>query len=433
MTEIVKWSPIACLPHMKLTPSGLLDLDTPDGEIEVITRANAELRIAKAIPVMKPPGLNSSHTIQASQEYEDRDPNLICTITTHRLVFLQNDLKEKTRSQRYGKCIHLSMVINAGLSGKGLTFKSPKLVLNTYAYGEVVIAFDKSSKGHADRDDMHSALERSIARRAWEDSTRVEQTKKVISSKGSIDNKVGVGAILAKNKARHDEAKRASNDAFSGDVEDLMAEARGLAEIINKYVATLDKKRRKEQGTAVQRDEDEDKLTDMLQNMGMTSAVTRATAGSNKLYYHQLARQLADFMMVGNRLSHAGGMITLTDVYCLFNRARGSNLISPDDLLYVSDLLKDLDLGMTKRSFPSGVIVIQSDEYDDEIVSAELKAAAEKTWADNKSGITALDASKSLKIPAILALEQLQSAESLGLLCRDVTLEGVRFFSNIYF
>jgi ESCRT-II complex subunit VPS36 len=43
--------------------------------------------------------------------------------------------------------------------------------------------------------------------------------------------------------------------------------------------------------------------------------------------------QLADFLR--GPLERAGGMMTLPDVYCLFNRARGTELVSPDDLLQV--------------------------------------------------------------------------------------------------
>lgn len=44
--------------------------------------------------------------------------------------------------------------------------------------------------------------------------------------------------------------------------------------------------------------------------------------------------QLADFL--APRVESAGGMMALPDVYCLFNRARGTELISPDDLMQVS-------------------------------------------------------------------------------------------------
>jgi hypothetical protein len=40
------------------------------------------------------------------------------------------------------------------------------------------------------------------------------------------------------------------------------------------------------------------------------------------------------------KLKSAGGVMTLTDVYCLFNRARGTNLISPDDILTAASLFR---------------------------------------------------------------------------------------------
>ena len=49
------------------------------------------------------------------------------------------------------------------------------------------------------------------------------------------------------------------------------------------------------------------------------------------------ALQLADFLAL--RIDKAGGMMPLPDVYCLFNRARGAELISPDDLLTAAKLL----------------------------------------------------------------------------------------------
>ena len=47
-------------------------------------------------------------------------------------------------------------------------------------------------------------------------------------------------------------------------------------------------------------------------------------------------------------------------------------------------------------------------------------------------GVTALEAGRVLKISPILANEQLLSAERSGYLCRDVTVEGTRFFRNLF-
>ena len=47
--------------------------------------------------------------------------------------------------------------------------------------------------------------------------------------------------------------------------------------------------------------------------------------------FRDLPAQLADFLRPV--MERAGGMMPLPDVYCLFNRARGTELVSPDDLL----------------------------------------------------------------------------------------------------
>jgi ESCRT-II complex subunit VPS36 len=109
-----------------------------------------------------------------------------------------------------------------------------------------------------------------------------------------------------------------------------MTEARDLVLVINKYVATLENKKKLEgsnNGQVVVINEEEERLSEMLSHMGMMSAITKKSSGS--LYHQQLARQLADFLIQSNIIIKQGGMITLADVYCLFNRARGTNLITP--------------------------------------------------------------------------------------------------------
>lgn len=60
-----------------------------------------------------------------------------------------------------------------------------------------------------------------------------------------------------------------------------------------------------------------------------TDPVTKQTAGSS--YHVLLARQLADFLL--KVLATSAGMIMLIDVYCMFNRARSTELVSPDDVI----------------------------------------------------------------------------------------------------
>lgn len=61
-------------------------------------------------------------------------------------------------------------------------------------------------------------------------------------------------------------------------------------------------------------------------------------------------------------------MMTLTDVYCRVNRARGLELLSPEDLLHASRQLGPLGLPIVLRSFDSGVMVLQIRSHDDNAV-----------------------------------------------------------------
>lgn len=65
-------------------------------------------------------------------------------------------------------------------------------------------------------------------------------------------------------------------------------------------------------------------------------------------------------------------MMTLTDVYCRVNRARGLELLSPEDLLHASRQLAPLDLPIILRSFDSGVMVLQVRSHDDNAVADRI-------------------------------------------------------------
>lgn len=386
------WSPVQSLPQATLTPSGLLVLDVEDGEVELIRRESVELRFEGTEPLPNP-GMGGL--------WIDRNINLCAVLTTHRVFFTNNDPKGAW-------FLHHSNIHAVGTAGG--YFQSPKSVVSTYALGDLLLCF-RGAQPAKDRDDFNRLLQKTLDRQAWQSKEKMETKHR--ASDQIASRKVGVDAILAKNALRHKEAAILTDSAFEGDAENLLREAGELVKIITKYVATLE--------SSGEGNPDEAHLTDMLSNMGMTSALSKSDMRGNN-FYQILARQLADFMLP--KLTSAGGVMTLTDVYCLFNRARGTNLISPDDMLTAASLLGELKLGMSLRSFPSGVKVIQQDAFDDVTMAEKLKQLS------LTKPLTALHVSRDLHIPSVLAQEQLLAAERLGYLCRDVTLETTRFYPN---
>jgi ESCRT-II complex subunit VPS36 len=70
--------------------------------------------------------------------------------------------------------------------------------------------------------------------------------------------------------------------------------------------------------------------------------------------------------------------------------------------------------------------ILQADEHDEAAVAQRLLQAAQE------SPLMVGSCAAALKVSLVLAQEHLNAAEQLGLLCRDETLEGVRFYPNLF-
>ncbi len=68
-----------------------------------------------------------------------------------------------------------------------------------------------------------------------------------------------------------------------------------------------------------------------LLSLGISDPVTRETHGSGQAYYRELSKEIC--RVLEKPVQDAGGMMTLTDAFCRLNRARGLELVSPEDLL----------------------------------------------------------------------------------------------------
>lgn len=111
-------------------------------------------------------------------------------------------------------------------------------------------------------------------------------------------------------------------------------------------------------------------------------------------------------------LERSGGMLALTDVYCLYNRARVTELISPEDLLEAAKLLAPLGMGMRLRAFASGLQVVQLDSFSDAATGSRIAellggAAAAAAHPSEARYITALQLAAKWKIPLQIAQQQL--------------------------
>ena len=405
-----------------------------------------------------------------ANKWNDRDANLTVAVTTHRIVLQSSNSVKETETRFLHHCAIKREAVKPD-GGNWTTNRSYKIYVETYTHGSFHFIF---RNGQKDRDVFLDNLTKALTRKQWEETYRQQQQNPSGTGKsGPSDTRrrVGVEAILERNKNRHDRAakltqeafgkgtKKQSKDARAREVEVLFREAKELTGIIHKYVATLEKN--KDNGDDGE-GEDTTQLTSMLQGMGMITALTKESASSSS-FHEMLARQICDFLHLNKSFVTAkggSGIITLTDVYCLYNRARGANMISPEDLIEALGKMDGLGLGMKLREFDgSGVKVLQECNFDDSVMAKKLiehietqegngsvvggfmnfitgssngNVEVEDGGKQSHVGLTVLDAARVLKISPLLANEQLLSAERNGYLCRDVTLEGTRFYRNLF-
>lgn len=181
--------------------------------------------------------------------------------------------------------------------------------------------------------------------------------------------------------------------------------------------------------------------------LGLVTTKDMLGGGSNSesLYISELSRNLAEFLTDDARgvLRKAGGIISLVDLWAMFNRARGGvELVSPLDFEKAARLWEKLRLPVRLRQFRSGVLVVQgSDRTDEKTIKALLIWLSDLhsfppdkelawDWQTFGRGVTAQDAAERFGWSIGVAEEELEMAEERGALCREESIEGLKFWEN---
>lgn len=282
------------------------------------------------------------------------------------------------------------------------------------------------------REEFVTLLDRALARKSWEAVQKKPATPLPPSpaETTSLSN-IGIGGILARQTASMQNADSLTRSALT-DLDALAQKAREVVNVVQRYAAYMQEaKQAAEEDGLSETSTQVGEMTEMesiMQSIGVISPVTRLSAG--RLYHQQVARQLAEVLMHQNRLHRLGGMITLTDLYFLYNRARGTELLSPDDLLSAVQMMGTLHLGMHLRTFPSQVKVVQLDSFNDKEWDDRLIQVLNSSEEFRQVGCTASSLSRTFNISIAVCKERLVEAENKGYICRDESVEGIAYFPN---
>ncbi|KAK3924884.1 Vacuolar protein-sorting-associated protein 36 [Frankliniella fusca] len=280
-------------------------------------------------------------------------------------------------------------------------------------------SFIKISFKEGLHNDFLGLIQNALMTRAWE---RLSLTSP--SSTASIQNmadrkwRSGIVGIERKIEEKHKATDESISLAFQ-DLSRLMNMAKDMV-AISRSIST---KIREKQGDIT---EDETvRFKSYLLSLGIDDPVTRGAFSNQTEYFQSLARQLAQ--MLEEPIKEVGGMMSMADVYCRVNRARGLELLSPEDLMSACRLMSTLQLGLCLRTFDSGATVLQLSNHNDSMIVENTAVALEENGS-----LSATELAKILGISVLLAKERLLTTEKQGRACRDESLEGIRFYSNLF-
>jgi ESCRT-II complex subunit VPS36 len=213
------------------------------------------------------------------------------------------------------------------------------------------------------------------------------------------------------------------NDSFK-DLNILMNQAKEMVNLSNVLIGKLAKNNSNEKS---EDSEDMNKLKGYFANMGIIdNPVTKETSGSK--YYKDLAMEISHNFT--QTIINEGGIMTLADVYCRLNRARGiAGLISSEDLLNACKQINKMNLKLKYNVYNDlnlHVLEIETSKANKE----KLDHVCE--LIENNESLTPYALSKLLNINMIVAKKFLLDAEKLGRLCRDDTNVGLKFYPNLF-
>jgi len=118
-------------------------------------------------------------------------------------------------------------------------------------------------------------------------------------------------------------------------------------------------------------------------------------------------------------------------LWAVYNRVRGIDLISPQDLEKATRRFETLRLPVRTRRFKSGLVVVQDvGRKDVDTVRRVVE------WIDSLGGgrwgvgVAPGMVAERFGWSLGVATEELEMAEERGALCREAGIEGVRFWRN---
>jgi len=241
--------------------------------------------------------------------------------------------------------------------------------------------------------------------------------KKWAAGQVSRQFRSGIGGIEKKIYEKQKASDISITEAFK-DLDRLMITAKDMV-LLSKNIS---EKIKEKQGAIS--DDETVRFKSYLLGLGVDDPVTKSSFTDTNAYYTTLCKEIIKIINVS--LDEVGGTMTLAEVYCRVNRARGMDLLSPEDLKHACYMMNnDTSSPVKLKEFDSGVLALQSSSCNEAVMLKKTIKALQ-----THGSLSSQELSTSIGVSLVLAKEYLLAAEKNGKSCRDESIEGLRFYLN---
>eukprot|EP00760_Papus_ankaliazontas_P021087 PhM_4_TR18635/c0_g1_i1/m.54793/K12190/VPS36, EAP45; ESCRT-II complex subunit VPS36 len=241
---------------------------------------------------------------------------------------------------------------------------------------------------------------------------------------------VGVGQVICTAAAKHQTTSDIVKSAFA-DMTALEACIQDVLQVCRE-TAAAQKQRNISDANLNACD---GQLQDALISLGIEDVVVANSTSSSSNFTTALSRELESWL--SRALPKFGNVMTLHDVYALYNRSRGRDMVSPQDVADAVKLIQKEQQQQNQtsacvvRTLTSNQILIQSTDFQTRFQQVVFH---DMLPPDKLYDVCISDVALANKIGVSVALarELLVESENRLELCRYESIKGIEFYRNFF-
>ena len=215
----------------------------------------------------------------------------------------------------------------------------------------------KFKKESGDINKAFNQLQKAMNLKAYNNSylpkeeNEIEEVNGVYNS--NITSGIGMGRIKNIMNQKIEKDSRLISSSFSG-IENLRKNAESMIELAKEIRVKLGNQN--------------SELNGILSKIGFVDPVTKEVSGSD--FYLNLGEQINEFFCQYFSSNPNIKVLTLIDAYCIYNRARGANTISPKDMTQALKYFEKNNYQIMVKNFNNEMIVLHTKEYSNKNILA---------------------------------------------------------------